>query len=124
MFLLDTNIIIYSIKGNERALKSLERIKDEPSLISVISKLEVLYGAIKEKKSVQKVFEEVDVYAALAVDNAITLRAFEMMHKDGVNLKFKDLLIAATAKEHGFTLVTADKDFKKLKGIDVKLIAL
>lgn len=122
MFLIDTNILIYSIQGNAKAISALKKIENQPALISVISKLEVLYGALKEKKSIPQILEYVDAYAALAIDNTIVMKAFDMLYKDGVNLKFKDLLIAATAKEHDFTVLTADKDFKNLKGVKVELI--
>lgn len=34
-------------------------------------------------------------------------------------MKFKDLVIAATAKVHGKTLITADRDFEGLEGVKV-----
>lgn len=122
MFLLDSNILIYIMADDQRIIRVIRNF--QPCVISVISKLEVLLGADKDKPDFDYVKNIVDQYASLFVDNDVANKALEMKHKDGVNLKFKDLLIAATAKEHGFTLVTADKDFKKLKGIDVEFINL
>lgn len=63
-------------------------------------------------------------FAPLDLNTKIALGAVRLEKKFPKKLKFKDLLIAATAQVEGLTLVTADKDFKKIKGLKVKLVKL
>ena len=121
MFLLDSNIIIYTLAENQKITTLIDSLKD-PCLLSVISKLEILFGANKDKQNIEYVKNAVDQYAALHVDNGIADKAFQMKHSGNVSLKFKDLIIAATALEHNLTLVTADKEFKKIKGLKLKFV--
>ena len=47
MFLLDTDTIIYNLKGNEVIKKNLQHHIDAPMKISVITLMELYYGAYK-----------------------------------------------------------------------------
>ena len=53
MFLLDTDTLIYSLKGEEAVVRNLEAHQQDPLKISVISLLELYYGAYKSKKRPQ-----------------------------------------------------------------------
>ena len=50
MFLLDTDTIIYNIKGNEAVKKNLRQHIDAAMKISVITLMELYYGAYKSDK--------------------------------------------------------------------------
>ena len=50
MFLLDTDTIIYNIKGNEAVKKNLQQHIDAAMKISVITLMELYYGAYKSDK--------------------------------------------------------------------------
>lgn len=50
MFLLDTDTIIYSLKGNIAVQKNLQRHLNDPIKISVITLMELYYGANKSQK--------------------------------------------------------------------------
>ncbi len=124
MFLLDSNVVINILRKNKQVLSYVKRIQKSPCLLSVITRLEVLLGAVTDKQSLSDISEVIERYATLPVDTRIADTAFQMKYEDNVSLKFKDLLIAATAKEHDLTVVTSDKDFKKLKGVQVHLLKL
>ncbi len=49
MIILDTNIIIELFKGNSKTIKSLENLDDIFS-ISIITSMELYYGAINKIK--------------------------------------------------------------------------
>jgi len=49
MFLLDTDTIIYNLKGNEAIKKNLQYHFDTPLKISVITLMELYYGAYKSE---------------------------------------------------------------------------
>ena len=50
MYLLDTNIIIYSLKGSQQIKEKLEKHILDPLSISVITLMELYYGAYKSQK--------------------------------------------------------------------------
>jgi predicted nucleic acid-binding protein len=41
------------------------------------------------------------------------------LHADGAPLSARDTLVASPAREHGYTLVTRDRDFADVPGLDV-----
>lgn len=122
-YLLDSNVLIYLSKKDQKVKKILQALKREYFFISTVSSIEVLVGARNEKD-----FKELDrlvhQFAPLDLNSAISKAAVMLQKKSNKLLKFKDLLIAATAQVEGLTLVTADKDFQKIKGLKVKLIKI
>ena len=52
MFLLDTDTIIYSLKGNLSVKRALEDRLRDPMGISVVTLMELYYGAYKSRKIV------------------------------------------------------------------------
>jgi predicted nucleic acid-binding protein len=50
MFLLDTDTIIYNLKGHESVKKNLQYFIDVPLKISVITLMELYYSAYKSEK--------------------------------------------------------------------------
>jgi len=50
MYLIDTDILVYSLKGQPQVLGHLQRTASDPKAISVISYGELLYGAQKSAR--------------------------------------------------------------------------
>jgi len=50
MYLLDTDIIIYSLKGHPVLQKNLRRHLNDPLQISIVTCLELYYGAYKSQQ--------------------------------------------------------------------------
>lgn len=117
MYLLDSNIFIYFIQGNQKVIDFLDELGQEKFYISIITRFEVLMGASKEKIPTAKVEEYLDYCENISLDKNVVREA---LHLSKGNLKFKDLLIAATAKTNKLTLLTADQDFQKLDGVKVE----
>jgi len=59
---------------------------------------------------------ELDLGAAIA---AGTLDG--RLHGEGTPLGARDTLVATAAREHGYVLVTRDRDFEGISGLDVEL---
>jgi predicted nucleic acid-binding protein len=115
-FLVDTNIIVYYQEGNP----SLEPYVDDLFSISEISVIELL--GIKEIESKmldirQRMISRCHVFY---LDNLIRKTTIELKQK--YHLKIPDAIIAATAIVNNLTLLTADKDFKKIKEVNLLLI--
>ena len=115
-YLLDTNILLYALKG----LADVKVYFDIPPSISVVTEIEIL--GVKEIKNPEiKIRETIIEYCqVIPIANSIKKKTIEL--KRTIKLAVPDALIAATAIEGEFTLVTADKGFKRIKDLSLILI--
>ena len=124
MYLLDTDTIIYSLKGHEAVQRNLSTHIDDPMSLSVISLMELYYGAYKSQKvtsnlskirSLEKFFEIIptgtesaEIFGILKTD----------LEKSGSPLDDFDLIIAACAMTYNLTLVTNNyRHFERIDGL-------
>lgn len=112
LFLPDTNILIYAIKGEAPyAAKVLQWIEKKEILISAIVAAEFLSGGNEIERD--KFQALIDKFGTAPVDTAIARIASEYkikLARRKPKLRLPDSLIAATAKLYGATLVTEDKN--------------
>lgn len=124
MFLIDTDIIIYSLKNIDPVIKHFKQHSHDPKAISVITYGELIFGAERSKKRIEnlaKVRRLPEVFPIIEVTPAImdtfgSLKA-ELQEK-GQTVDSFDLVIAATAITCGYCLVTNnEKHFKNIPGL-------
>jgi tRNA(fMet)-specific endonuclease VapC len=126
-YLIDTDIIIYSIKGNRIVQNHFLQNEHIPKAISVITYGELLFGA-KKSKTVQKnlavVYRIKELFPIAAIDNAVIETFSDIkvdMQRAGSPLDDMDLLIAATALTMNYTLVTSnERHFRRIKGLGIE----
>ena len=127
MFLLDTDTIIYSLKGNDCVVRNLEGHQHDPLKISVISLMELYYGAYKSQRTnanLAKVRRIEKAFHTIPVDFFIS-ETFGMikshLESQGTPLDDFDLIIAATALAHNLILVTNnEKHFQRIDGLKLE----
>lgn len=124
MYLLDTNILIYILKAKQNVLNFLGALSEDRFAISIISRLEFLDGLKDEIFLTKEVQDYLDLFENIVLDREIAQEAALLSFRVSNKVKFKDLIIAATAISTGKTLVTVDKDFKKFPGLNLKLLQL
>ncbi len=106
MLLLDTNILIDVLRGQEPALLWLEQ--QNQSAISVITWIEVLAGC--RDREVEQLEAWLESFPRLPLDQAIARETVQLRQRHG--LKVPDAIILATASIHGLTLATRNsRDF-------------
>jgi tRNA(fMet)-specific endonuclease VapC len=84
MFLIDTDIIIYSLKNNEIVNQNFRLYAHEPKAISVITIGELLYGAYKSERKVEnlgKVHSIADIFNVIEISPTI-IDAFAHLKAD------------------------------------------
>jgi len=114
--MIDTNIAIYLLNGDH----SLAEILNEKKLfISFITQLELLgYPGIDEEQT--KKIENMLTYCVIVdINNSIKSRVIDLRKKYA--LKLPDCIIAATSIYLDIPLLTADKDFEKIKELNLLL---
>jgi len=109
--LVDTDVFVDHLRGARRLQPGRDRIH-----YSVVTRCELFAGREIEEETVRsllKAFEE------LPVDRPVAERAGRLRRAGG--LRMPDALIAATALEHQFALVTRNtRDFKDTRGLKLK----
>jgi predicted nucleic acid-binding protein len=121
---LDTNIVIYVLKGHEIVKKNLLKHFHDPISISVITLMELYYGAYKSQKW------ESNLAKIRALENSIEIISLgkesveifgiqkAKLEKSGIPLDDFDLIQAACAMTHNFILVTNNiKHFERIEGL-------
>jgi len=125
-YLLDTNIIIYFLKGMYNLNQKIEQVGLENCFVSEITIAELFYGAEKSNKrdaNVLVVEEIVRNVAVLPLTNALQLYAKEKvrLQKLGTPVDDFDLLIAATALANQLILVTNNlKHFERITPLELE----
>jgi predicted nucleic acid-binding protein len=127
MYLLDTDILIYSLKGKEAVVRRLESHQYDPLKISVISLMELYYGAHKSEKvtaNLSRVRWIENAFDVLPVDVSIA-GTFGMIKSNlefqGTPLDDFDLIIAATALASNLRLVTNnERHFSRVEGLKLE----
>ena len=124
MFLLDTDTLIYNLKGNEEIKRNLQDHFEDPMKICVITIMELYYGAYKSKKitgnlskvrTIENAFEIISVNSECAEILGM-LKA--SLKKSGMLLDDFDLIIASCAMTNNLTLVTNNtKHFSRIDGL-------
>jgi tRNA(fMet)-specific endonuclease VapC len=111
-YLIDTDIIIYSLKGDPRVHSWMEKNQNIHKSISMITFGELLYGARKSKypeKNIATTNRIAELFPMIEVNKGI-IEVFGMikakLEQEGTRIADMDLLIAATAIYMDLTLVT------------------
>ena len=110
-YLLDTNVLIFALRSNPKALDFLEELerKRERSYISVVTRTEILAGMHPHEE--ERTMELLDSLENIPVDEAIADRAGRLIYqyaRQGIQLSLPDALIAATALHHDLILATTN----------------
>ena len=124
MYLLDTDIIIYSLKGHPVLQKNLRRHLNDSLQISIVTCLELYYGAYKSQQvtgnlaKVKKIEETLEVLPLGTETAEIFGRLKAQLGIKGTRLDDSDLMIAACALTHNLTLVTNNENhFQRIDGL-------
>ncbi len=121
--LLDTNIIIALLKGELAIAVQIESASE--IFIPVIVIGELYYGAyytIQTEKGILEIQGIISDYQLLKVDEGTALTYGKIkaaLRKKGKPIPENDIWIAAIAIQHNLTVVTRDKHFNEIGGLEM-----
>ena len=124
MYLIDTDTVIYILKGHLVVQQNIKDHLQDPIMISVITCMELYYGAYKSQKVASNLAKIKTIEASLEIipvgpeisETFGLLKA--QMEKRGTRLDDFDLILAATALSHNLTLITNNTaHFKRIEGL-------
>ena len=113
-YLIDTNIIIYSLKNDLAVNEKFKETANIPKSISVITYGELVYGAKKSKhveRSLATTYRIAELFPIIDINKSIMDIFGEIksnLERKGNVIEDMDVLIVATALSHNLILVTND----------------
>ena len=127
MYLLDTDIIIYSLKGNPQVKRHLAKHVHDSLQISIITLMELFYGAYRSlevESNLAKVRMIEHTLISIPVNKSVADtfgRLKAKLESIGNRLDDFDLIIAATALAENLTLVSNnERHFKRVPGLKIE----
>jgi tRNA(fMet)-specific endonuclease VapC len=126
-YLIDTDIIINSIKGNTIVNQYIAKHAAIQKAISIITFGELLYGAKKSRqkdKNASVIYRLAEIFPIVGITRS-TIETFTdiklVLDRKGEGIEDFDLLIAATALSLNYTLVTNNtKHYKRIEGLQIE----
>ena len=125
MYVLDSSALIEMIKKFPLSENIMEFLRGEQLVTTSICAHEVLSGVNSEKDLfvVNGLFNFCEVLNHDLKSAEIGAIFSQDLKKSGKMMSQMDVLIAAICKKNNATLVTLDKKFVNIKGLDVKIIS-
>ena len=119
---IDTDVLIWYMKGNKNAYKTIEDSKN--FYISVVTYMELVQG-MRDKNELNKLRRALHAWNSkiLYISEEISVKAmfFVEQHYLSHPIQLADALIGATAISHGLPILTGnDKHYKILKDLQTK----
>ena len=120
-YLIDTDIIIFALRGDKTVLAKFEENKNIPISISMITYAELVFGAKRsqnERTNMLKVNRIREIYPVEELNIGIMELFADIkanMYSKAMRIEDMDLFIAATAIYNDLTLITNNtKHFKDI----------
>jgi predicted nucleic acid-binding protein len=113
----DTNIAMYLLSGDEKLAELLQGMDAKLSVISELELLSKPYITPAEKTKTKAFISQCTV-----IELSPTIKEAVIELRQKIKIKHPDAIIAASAITMGLPLITADKQFEKVSGLDVIII--
>jgi tRNA(fMet)-specific endonuclease VapC len=128
IYLLDTNIVSYWMRGDGKLINRIKRQKPSDLSICTVTLAEIYYGIEKSpakkkerRNKIEHIHSQLEVYPfdELAARQYSKIRT--QLEKDGIVISERDLQIAAIARANKLVVVTANaKEFNRIVKLEVE----
>ena len=120
--IFDTDVLIWLSREDEKAKELIEATEDRAT--SIVSYMELLQGALSkaEMKTIQE-FVRNTGFRVIPLNESIGHLAAALIEEHALSsgLRIEDALIAATARESGEVLATANiRHFRPIRNLELK----
>jgi tRNA(fMet)-specific endonuclease VapC len=127
MYLLDTDTIIYALKGHSEVVGHFQEKAARPKALSVITYGELLFGAMKSarrQENAARVRRVSELFPVIPVGQAV-MESFASLKREmeakGKRVDDFDLVIASTALMLGYRLVANnERHFQAIPGLAIE----
>lgn len=120
--IIDTDVLIWYLRGNEKAYQAIENSTN--FFISVVTYMELVQG-MRNKKELHNLRKALNIWNAkiLYISEEISIKAmfYVEQHFLSHSMQLADALIGATAITYANPILTGnDKHYKIMKGLQIK----
>lgn len=126
MYLLDTDTLVYFLKGHEAVVRNFKARLNTPKAISVVTYGELVYGCRKSERAAEnmaRVRRLAELYPLVDVTRAVMDSFAEIkatLSAAGTTVDDFDLVIGCTALTLNYAVVTNNaRHFEKIPGLRV-----
>jgi predicted nucleic acid-binding protein len=116
VYLIDTNIIIYYLEGEQAAISFLRAHRGKLAISSITWMETLSYPFTADEEQVVRAF----LQEFRLIDVSCSVMELSVENRRKKKMKLPDAIIAASAVHHDFILVT--RNLKDFKGIAVKTL--
>lgn len=121
--ILDTDVMIWFLRGNEKAIDVVE--KSMPFSVSIVTYMELLQGMRNKQETakMKKAFKAMDV-SIIPINESASLQAAKYVEEYALSnsMELADALITATCVQRNEILHTAnDKHYKAVKELQLSI---
>ena len=127
MFALDSNTLIYALKGMGRVRDQIERLDPGDLAVPAVVAYEIEFGTLNSRKpearrrDLQKLLRTLKVLPFDSRAGEMAARLRYQLERAGEKIGPLDTLIAGTALAHGATLVTRNvREFSRVQGLRIE----
>lgn len=113
----DTNVAIYLLSGDEKLAELLQGMDTKLSFITELELLSKPNITVEEAASTKAFINQCTV---VDISPVIKRKVVDLRQK--IKIKLPDAIIAASALSMDLPLVTADKQFEKMPGLNVIIV--
>jgi predicted nucleic acid-binding protein len=125
MIVIDTNIVIEYLKGNERIIKTVnEYSKNSDIGITYISEYELLKYSDKTNKLLEELTKNITVLYPDKTSASRSAEIFRRLRSAGNLINENDILIAGIALGNNNKFITLDSDFNKINDMNISVLEL
>lgn len=114
--LCDTNILIAYLNGEHTVTRVMHNVS-QPLYISVITTIEILAMPKLSKNEISAIQDFLQSFVTISLDERLAQEAAFLCR--GYKLKVPDSIIAATALYLHMPLATRDKEFQRIKDLEI-----
>ena len=124
MFILDSNVMIELFEEGKRHTKLMALLGEETLVTTCFSVHEILTGANTPRKrfvleTILSACQVLDFDRKCAIESS---KQMTQLKKNGQLIDSIDVFIASICMTKDATLVTCDKDFKRIEGLKLHLV--
>ena len=126
-YLIDSDILIYFLKGKKEVVERLTQIPSDDLYISRINYTELIYGAYNSSKInhnlkvIEPFLEKFKVLEFTKVSSLIFAKEKARLKKNGNIIADMDLMIASIAIENSCTLISNNlKHFERIRTLKLE----
>ena len=126
MPVLDSDILVAALRGDEQTKNKIKSIKTEKCFTTVVSIIELFQGAMIHSKREEKVkdvynlFSSINVYNLDFSSSVVAATIFSKNRLSGNIIDAFDVLIASICLAKNEKIITRNvSDFSRIKGLDI-----